>query len=327
MARPARILFEGAYYHVMHRGQGKRRVYLDTKDYKAFLNVLSHACGVYGVNVVAYCLMENHYHLLVHTPRANLPDFMRQVNGVYTQIFNQRYKTDGSLFRGRYKANVVQEGSYLMRLIRYIHRNPVRAGMVKRCGDYTYSSHRLYLRGEESSWLKYQETLKSQWPGNWAARYQEFMAMEDPELQEYLTEKSREAVEAIICGDKQFSDDIKMKYLHTPRTSTEIPQARKIKSQVAVKKIKQEVVKAFGIKEEELYRSVRGKENAARMMAIGLARASGGMSYKNIGEIFGGISYKSAAKYCERLKIRCGQDKAVGELFTHLRSTCSQVET
>jgi putative transposase len=142
MARPARIIFEGAYYHVINRGQAKRKVYLDKKDYKAFLNVLSDACQIYGVDIIAYCLMGNHYHLLVKTPNANLSDFMRQLNGVYTQIFNRRYKRDGSLFKGRYKANVVQEGSYLLRLIRYIHRNPVRAKMRRRCEDYVYERGR-----------------------------------------------------------------------------------------------------------------------------------------------------------------------------------------
>ncbi len=90
MARSVRILFEGAYYHVINRGQGKRDIYRDKKDYHTFLNVLSYACKIYNVEVIAYCLMSNHYHLLINTPDANLSDFMRQLNGVYTQTFNQR---------------------------------------------------------------------------------------------------------------------------------------------------------------------------------------------------------------------------------------------
>ena len=123
MVRQIRILFEGAYYHVLNRGQGKRDIFLDDNDYKTFLRIIKETCELHEVTIVSYCLMPNHYHLLVHTPHANLPDFMRQLNGVYTQNFNRRYKHDGPLFKGRYKAIVVQEGSYLLQLIRYFHNN------------------------------------------------------------------------------------------------------------------------------------------------------------------------------------------------------------
>ncbi|VAX35234.1 hypothetical protein MNBD_UNCLBAC01-1692 [hydrothermal vent metagenome] len=329
MSRQARIIYEGAYYHVINRGQAKRKIYLDKADYKTFLNVLRNACEVYGVRIVAYCLMGNHYHILVHTPDANLPDFMRQLNGVYTQIFNQRHKGDGSLFKGRYKANVVQEGAYLLRLIRYIHLNPVKAKIVEKCADYAYSSHDCYVKGVENNWLRYKGLLRSQLKGKGRLleRYEEYMKMEDAELDEYLNVKKRKTIEAIILGDEEFKDQIKEKYLHEKRMYGEIPQAKRIRTEIVVKKIKEEVLKIFGVDEEALYQSVRGRENLARAMAIGLSREIGGMSHKDVGDMFGGISYKSVAKCCERLKVRCDGDKRVRKVFDRLKVICSQVET
>ncbi|MBU1043628.1 MAG: transposase [Candidatus Omnitrophica bacterium] len=162
MARALRILFAGAHYHVINRGQGRRAIFLDEKDNKTFLNILSKACETYKVNIVAYCLMKNHYHLIVHTPEANLSAFMRQLNGVYTQVFNQRYKHDGPLFKGRYKAIVVQAGSYLLRLIRYVHKNPERAGIANKCKGGLYTSHEAFDSGKESDWLKFKYVLKNQ---------------------------------------------------------------------------------------------------------------------------------------------------------------------
>ncbi len=329
MARPARILFEGAYYHVINRGQGRRKIYLDKRDYQAFLNIISETSQTYNVNIVAYCLMGNHYHLLVHTPDANLPDFMRQLNGIYTQNFNQRYKHDGPLFKGRYKAIVVQEGSYLLRLIRYMHKNPLRARIVQRLSDYKYSSHPQYLKEEESRWLKFKDPLKTQWRGQGSllSKYKQFMKLEDVELEEYLKEKQQRSFNAIIFGDKDYMDEIKMKYLKTPRTYGEIPQAKQIRAEVGIKEIKREVLKEFGVKEEVLYHSLRGKENIPRMMAISLARKGFGLSYKEIAQTYGGISYKSAAKYYERLMDRCKKDKDLKNVFEKLTVRCSQVET
>jgi putative transposase len=101
MARPLRILYQGAYYHVMNRGRNRVKIFIDKRDYQEFLETVKDACALFHVRIVSYCLMGNHYHLLVHTPEGNLPRFMRHVNGVYTQRYNSRYRQDGSLFRGR----------------------------------------------------------------------------------------------------------------------------------------------------------------------------------------------------------------------------------
>ena len=103
MARPLRIEYAGAWYHVMNRGRRQDNIFSDRKDFEAFLVTLQEASEIFNFKVAAYCLMTNHYHLLVQTPNGNLSRAMRQINGVYTQRYNRRHRVDGQLFRGRYE--------------------------------------------------------------------------------------------------------------------------------------------------------------------------------------------------------------------------------
>ena len=130
MARPLRLEFSGALYHVTSRGDRREDIYLDDADRGNYLSVLSEVCDRFNWLVHAYCLMSNHYHLLIETPDSNLAMGMRQLNGVYTQRFNRRHARVGHVFQGRYKAIIVQKDSYLLELARYIVLNPVRARMV-----------------------------------------------------------------------------------------------------------------------------------------------------------------------------------------------------
>lgn len=140
MARPMRIEIEGGFYHVTSRGNARQNIYYDGEDYKTFLQILSDVVERYGWIIHAYCLMTNHYHLLVETPQANLSAGMRQLNGVFTQKINLRYQRQGHLFQGRYKAFFVEKESYLLELSRYIVLNPVRAGMVSSPEEWPWSS-------------------------------------------------------------------------------------------------------------------------------------------------------------------------------------------
>ncbi len=142
MARPLRLEFAGALYHVTSRGDRQEDIYLEDKDRETFLDVLSEVCNRFNWIVHAYCLMTNHYHLLIETPDANLSQGMRQLNGVYTQTFNRQHKRVGHVFQGRYKAILVQKETYLLELARYIVLNPVRAHMVRTAKDWPWSSYR-----------------------------------------------------------------------------------------------------------------------------------------------------------------------------------------
>ena len=125
MPRPIRIQYEHAHYHVMNRGRARQTIFHGTGYYEDFLTTLEECHRRFDAQIHAYCLMSNHYHLLVETPRANLDRIMRHLNGVYTQRYNRRKRSDGPLFRGRYKAILVDEDAYLLQVGRYIHRNPL----------------------------------------------------------------------------------------------------------------------------------------------------------------------------------------------------------
>jgi REP element-mobilizing transposase RayT len=142
MSRPLRIEYAGAVYHVTSRGNDKKPVFKDDADRQNFLNTLQHVITRYNWICHAYCLMTNHYHLLIVTPDGNLSLGMRQLNGVYTQLFNKRHSRAGHLFQGRYKAILIQKDSHLLEVCRYVVLNPVRAKMVEKPEDFAWSSYR-----------------------------------------------------------------------------------------------------------------------------------------------------------------------------------------
>lgn len=151
MARPLRVEFPGAVYHVTSRGNARKSIYLSDSDRYDFLKIVHRVVDRYHWLCHAYCLMGNHYHFLFETSEANLSNGMRQLNGVYTQSFNRRHDRVGHLFQGRYKAQLVEHGSYLLEVMRYIVLNPVRAKLVGFPADYQWSSYRstVGLRPEE----------------------------------------------------------------------------------------------------------------------------------------------------------------------------------
>jgi REP element-mobilizing transposase RayT len=142
MARPLRIEFPGALYHVTARGNARQDIFLNDEDRQQFLKILERVVSRFHLLLHAYCLMDNHSHLVVETPEANLSKAMRQLNGVYTQAFNRRHDRVGHVLQGRFKAIVVDRDSYLLELCRYVVLNPVRAKTTRKPDTYPWSSYR-----------------------------------------------------------------------------------------------------------------------------------------------------------------------------------------
>jgi REP element-mobilizing transposase RayT len=142
MARPLRIQFPGGVYHVTARGNGRQTLFVDDVDHEHFLDVLADVVAQYHLLCHAYCLMANHYHLLLETPDANLSRAMRQINGLFARYFNRRYERPGHVLQGRFHAQVVDRDAYLREACRYIVLNPVRAGLVAHPRDWAWSSYR-----------------------------------------------------------------------------------------------------------------------------------------------------------------------------------------
>jgi putative transposase len=141
VSRPPRIQVAGGSYHVVARGNNKQQIFLDKRDHHIFLDVVAQALSRFHWQCLTYCLMPNHYHLVVTTPNADLSQGMRQINGVYAQTFNRRHDRSGHLFQGRYGERQIRSDRHLLEAIRYVALNPVRAGLASRPEDWLWSAH------------------------------------------------------------------------------------------------------------------------------------------------------------------------------------------
>ena len=210
MTRPLRIEFKGALYHVLSRGNEGRDIFWGGDDYQAFLGVLKELSERFEVDIFAYVLMNNHYHLLIRTNQPNLSKSMQWVGTTYTRRFNLKHFRSGHLFQGRFKSFIVQNDAYLMQLSCYIHRNPLRAGLVNRLVDYRWSSYRAYAyKASHADWLN-KDLILSQFNGKDSYKaYRE-------KVQEYSEEEARifeNLRHGFFLGTKRYLDEIKKKYL------------------------------------------------------------------------------------------------------------------
>lgn len=263
MSRPLRIEFAGALYHVTSRGDGQEDIYHDDNDRESFLEVLSDVCDRFNWSVHAYCLMSNHYHLLLETPDANLSQGMRQLNGVFTQRFNRYHKRVGHVFQGRYKSILVEKEAYLLELARYIVLNPVRAQMVRSAKDWPWSSYRATAGFKKTEkWLTVNWVLSSFSSRKVTAvkLYREFVSAgrNQPKPWEQLRNQ-------IYLGSDEFVDDMQCKISLETKLS-EIPSTQK-----------RQVAKPISFYEEKF---------VDRNTVILKAYASGGYSMKDIGDYF-----------------------------------------
>jgi len=225
MTRPLRIEFSGALYHLTARGNGRAAIFLDDSDRHLYLSVLGDVVERYNWICHAYCLMGNHYHLLIETPDANLCAGMRQLNGIYTQRFNRRHGRVGHVFQGRFKSILVEKDSYLLEVCRYIVLNPVRAGIVKHPEDYPWSSFRFTAGcgAHAPAFLSTDWVLAQLGRNRWRARknYREFVlggtAGESP---------WKSTVGQCLLGGEPFLKKL-LPYLKEKALLTEIPRGQR----------------------------------------------------------------------------------------------------
>ncbi len=264
MARPLRLEFAGALYHVTSRGDGREDIFRAVGDRRVFFDVLGGVWGRFSWIVHAYCLMTNHYHLLVETPDGNLAKGMRELNGVYTQRFNRVYQRVGHVFQGRYKAILVEKETYFLELARYVVLNPVRARMVPSPGDYPWSSYRAMI-GEEAApeWLERRATLAAfgQTEAQAIEGYRSFVAagLGQPSPWESLKRQ-------VFLGSDAFVASMQHK---VPKALDlrEVPQAKRWPVPLSLPEY--------------------DRRHADRDQAINAAYASGGYTMKEIGDYFG----------------------------------------
>ncbi len=260
----------------MARGNERRPIFLDDEDREQYLGRLSHYRDKFGFTLLAYCLMDNHVHLAIRTGEEPLSRIMAGVQSSFTQWFNRRHRRPGHLFQGRYKAFLVQEDPYLLPLVRYIHENPVEAGVVARPGEYRWSSDRYYRRGEGPAWLGLDEILAMFGRRRREAvkGYREFMARG-----EGLRYEDVESLGQVVKGDEEFA-------LQRFERAREIePRIRGLKES----RILAAVGAIFDLGVEDL----RGP---SRRRDLSEARAVAGY----LGRRLGGFSWARTARYLHR---------------------------
>lgn len=282
MARQLRIEYEGAFYHVTSRGNQKGEIFWDDMDREEFKRILERTKERYGYLLHAYVLMGNHYHLLIETPHANIKQIMQNLNTSYTVFVNRRHGRVGHLFQGRYKAYIVDKESYLLELGRYIHLNPVRAGIVKKPEDYKWSSYRDYIYGNKQGTITdTDDTLYSfsKRRAISASNYHEFV-----NAGFHAKPPLGEAVGSIL-GNKAFRESV-LRYLKGIPDKTEIPEIKKIETKYGLEDIVRIVAEYYGIEEDELLNRKKATQKQ-RNIAVHLCKILSGRKNAEIGKIFG----------------------------------------
>ena len=275
MARPLRITYAGAYYHITSRGNEQRDIFKSQKDREKFLYYLESATERYDAVIHAYCLMDNHFHLLLETPRGNLSEIMRHIVGAYTTYFNIKRKRAGHLFQGRYKAILIEGDEYATELSRYIHLNPVRAGIVALPEEYKWSSYKSYIGQVQSpKWLKTDFVLGYFGKKGAAARkkYREFV--EDLVGKKYESPLNG-AVGATILGSAGFIKEIAAIHLKEREEDKNIPALRHFEERPTLSEICLSVKKTL---------DDNGK--LARQASIYLSHRCSGERLREIAELF-----------------------------------------
>jgi len=298
LARPLRIEYPGAFYHAMSRGNEQKDIFKSTSDREKFLTYLASAAERYNAVFHAYCLMSNHYHLMVETPLGNLSQIMKHINSSYTTYFNIKHNRVGHLLQGRYKAILVEADAYAAELSRYIHLNPVRAGKALSPIEYRWSSFRYYMEGSEPSWLSTGFVLGyfGEDDGERRRNYRDYIleavGKECPDL-------LSGSVASTILGSEGFVEVIKEKYIEGRDRDRDLPALRELTRRPDPFLIKAAAEEAF-LEEERL----------ARMTCIYLCRRFSGVRLKEIGELFD-LSDSGVTQASRRFEAIMSKDESI----------------
>jgi len=297
----------------MNRGRARQPTFLGEADDQAFLDTVAEAHRLWGLEVFAYCLMGNHYHLCVRTPRGNLSRVMRHVDGIYTQRFNRRHRRDGTLFRGRYKAILVDADEYLAAVVRYIHLNAVEAGMVKMPEDYRWASHRYYVRAKGApDWLDTAPALEQL--GGRQAFHEFVLSGNEESLKQYYESKRQSP----ILGSEAFIERVRH-----PGARREHPRYERRVFEVEPERVINEVVRHYKVAREEIFCGVRGRENEARKVALYLVKRCCDRTLPEMAEYFGIGNYSTVSWNCRAIESQMAKDKKLRDRIERIVASIS----
>jgi REP element-mobilizing transposase RayT len=313
MGRPLRIEYPGAFYHVTSRGNERREIFLAQKNYERMIGYLESATKRYGAQIHCFCLMSNHYHLLLETPRGNLHQILHHLNTAYTNYFNAKTGRVGHLFQGRYRAILVDQDHYALELSRYIHLNPVRAHMVKDPLLYPWSSYTDYAGDRKRrDWVKTEWILGQISRHEKRARkgYRKFVGeASGSEVKDPLNQ----VVSSAILGSEEFVDWVREKWIEKRARHRDLPSLRRISKWPGILSIQKETETLFGKEVDE-----------SRRVAMYLSHRLSGQSLGEIGRHFGGIGPSAVSQNTWRLEERLEEDTKLLEKVNQLKRILSE---
>lgn len=327
MARPLRIQYPGAVYHITCRGNERKDIYKDDKDRKTFLELLTESAKIYSIKIYCYVLMSNHFHLLIETPRGNLSEFMRHFNIRYTSHYNIRHKRSGHLYQGRYKGILVDKDTYLAMLSRYIHLNPVRVKGIKGkpgtekgkyLQKYKWSSLPGYLNSrKKQDFIDYDLVLEEYGGDNKKGRqaYRNIISIDisgKMEIKEKIIGQS-------IIGKEEFIEWVMDKYLKTETDKRERPALREIQSYTSEDKIIGAVERVTG----KSFKEIKEERGYLRYLVMDLMYRIGGKKGVYIGKIMG-LDYSTVSQGRRRLREKLLKDKKLKQLMSRLERYLSR---
>ncbi len=314
MARPLRIEFAGALYHLMSRGNERGRIARDDADREKRLDWLRRTIETYGWRLHAFVLMTNHDHLFVETPEPNLSAGMQYLNGSYTSYFNRRHRRAGHLFQGRFKAQLIEEEGYFLEVSRYIHLNPVRAKMVRRPDAYRFSSFPGYCRASRAlEWVAYDRVLADfdARPAEARRAYGRFVrsGVESPPKSPFAR-----AVGGVLLGSEAFVDRMR-RMLDSQSVDPSVPQREHLRRRPALPQILEAVARQFGHDAPPWVPGTRS-DDAGRAVAAYLARRRFGYPAKAVANALG---YRDAGGVTHAIK-------RIDAAGANLRRTIAKIE-
>jgi REP-associated tyrosine transposase len=291
VARPLRVEYEGAIYHIISKGNRGDYIFADDKDKEIFLDILGRSVNRYGINIYVWCVMGNHYHLLVSMPHGNLSKAMHLIGSGYGSYLRRYRRFIGHVFAGRYKSLCVQKEGYLLELSRYIHLNPVRAGMVKTPEEYQWSSYRQYIGKEKTqSWLQ-KEWLLSEYGATYKTaqkKYREFVEAGIENPPEYPSDK---IIGQAVLGNETFVQKV-VKTLKRGENLGDISAKRYFSGRPGAHDIYRAVCDYYGV--DEL-------DSRAQDMFVCMAKEQSYALNREIAEKIGGKSASAVAHQYRRV--------------------------
>jgi putative transposase len=315
MARPLRISYPGAFYHITSRGNEQKNVFRNKRDREKFLEYLESASKRYEAVIHSYCLMDNHYHLLLETPSGNLSRIMAHINGAYTNYFNTKRERSGHLFQGRYNAILVEADEYAKELSRYIHLNPLRAGILELPEEYEWSSYSYYIgKRKAPEWLE-MDFILGYFGKNISdsqKNYKKFVSMM---INKEYESPLKDVVSSTLLGTQGFIGGIKEKYLSNQKEDKNVPALKDLKRKITIEDISDEVDKA--IKEDM---------KLGRIIKIYLSQRNSGEMLEDIGERFG-IGGSGVCQVGRRISERLKKDKELAKTVKKIEDNLSKMKT